>query len=157
MITIGTPLTGKSPLVKKAHDILISKDRSRQAADQMRDILTQVTDEDQRVVAGLLEAFLVDGGISTAISSSPQNLVDISLQVAYIGKVPTESSMVIQLQAGDRVQDIRNRAKLDLVTKEWIERTGLIVEVNYHDMIAKVRWSDSNRCTWVKISALTSA
>lgn len=69
MITIGTPLTGKSPLVKKAYDILISKDRSGQAADQMRDILTQVTGEDQRVVAGLFEAFLVDGGISTAISS----------------------------------------------------------------------------------------
>lgn len=64
--------------------------------------------------------------------------------------------MVIQLKAGDRVQDVRNRAKLDSVSKKWIERTGLIVEVNYRDMIAKVRWSDSNRCTWVRISALAN-
>lgn len=60
-------ITGKSPLVKEASDIVSSGDRSQGAMERMEQISNQVIGEDELIVGDLFEAFLVDGGIESDI------------------------------------------------------------------------------------------
>lgn len=60
-------MTGKSPLVKEAFDIVSSGDRSQKAMERIKQIADQVIGEDKFIVGHLFEAFLVDGGIEADI------------------------------------------------------------------------------------------
>lgn len=65
-------ITGKSPLVKEAANIVSSGDRSRKAMKRMEQISDQVTGEDSYLVGDLFEAFLVDGGIEADIQRASE-------------------------------------------------------------------------------------
>ena len=62
MIPIGTPPSTESPRVQEAWAVVQGSDRSEAALERLQALSDGATPDEAEQIAGLIEAFVVDGG-----------------------------------------------------------------------------------------------